>query len=254
MRCRCLSFQINAVASVIEIEDVLKTWSSTDRQFCLDVPEFRIEAGQTAFLSGENGTGKTTFLELLGLATRPDSGKISLSANDLGTNVSDLWHQMRLGELSRLRAETFGYVLQSVHLLPFLTIRQNAELTQQASGRLDSAHLNRLIDALGLQGCERMLPEKLSPGLRQRAAVARALAHRPQFVLADEPTASLDPEGGDVVLELLRDLARNDGAAIVMSLHHRSLPEGDGIIRFETRRVATEQPNVFHAILAAVSS
>ncbi|WP_282605706.1 ABC transporter ATP-binding protein [Pelagibius sp. Alg239-R121] len=234
----------------ISLSAVEKSWQSADRRFELHIPDFSLAAGEIAILTGLNGTGKTTLLELIGLASCPDRGRIELALEPgPRQDVSRLWSHSKFKELASLRATGFGYVLQSIHLLPFLSVRENAEFTQKAAGRIDSAHLDHLFDALGLTGRESALPETLSPGLRQRAAVARALAHRPRFIVADEPTAALDPEGGEAVIALLLSLARNEGAAAILSTHQRGQMDLKDVTRIQTRQVSDSRPGVIRAVL-----
>ncbi len=234
----------------VKLSAVAKSWKSSDRRFELFVAEVALEAGEIALLSGPNGTGKTTLLELLGLAAKPDSGRIVLT-KETGeeTDVSAIWEANGLRRLAALRAETFGYVLQSTHLLPFLTVRQNAELMQSLAGRPDPELLDRLFETLGLEDRQASLPAALSPGLRQRAAVARALAHRPRIVVADEPTAALDPLAGDAVLDLLLSLAREEGAATIISTHQRSQMSLEGVRSIVTRQVPTDDPTLIQAVV-----
>ena len=236
--------------SRISLSAVEKSWQSADRRFELHVPDFTLTAGEIVILTGPNGTGKTTLLELIGLASRPDKGRIDLEL-ETGTHndVSNLWASSKFKELAAIRATGFGYVLQSIHLLPFLSIRQNAEFTQQAAGRIDSAHLDYLFEVLGLAGREDALPETLSPGLRQRAAVARALAHRPRIIIADEPTAALDPKGGEAVISLLLSLARKEGVAAILSTHQREEMTLESVTRIRTRQVQDDRPGVIRAVL-----
>lgn len=240
----------------IALTSVLKSWESTDRRFELSVPAFELKAGDLVVLTGPNGTGKTTFLELIGLASRPDEGQIEFAVSPgRQIDVTSLWSGGRTKALAELRAESFGYVLQSIHLLPFLSIRRNAELAQEISGRADSEHLDYLFTALGLGGRESALPENLSPGLRQRAAVARALAHRPRFIIADEPTAALDPKGGEAVIKLLMQLALDDGTAVIMSTHQKGqVAEQANAIRIQTRQVPDDRPGLNRAVLERVGT
>lgn len=235
----------------VSLRTVAKSWHSADSRFELDVPSLDLHAGEVRVLTGPNGTGKTTLLELLGLASQPSSGHIEfVNPGGKTSDVSALWKTREFGALARLRAQAFGYVLQSIHLLPFLSVRGNAELAQQISGRPDTAHIKKLLAILGLTGREDALPGTLSPGLRQRAAIARALAHKPLFVIADEPTASLDPEGGAAVVSLLMRLAHEDGAAVVLSTHQHSaetaIPNATAI---QTRPLAASESGIFRAVV-----
>lgn len=237
--------------SEIRLSGIVKSWVSDDRRFELSVPEFSIGAGEVVVLTGPNGTGKSTFLELLGLASRPDRGRIDVSQQDMvEVDVAALWQAGKLKALSALRAAICGYVLQSIHLLPFLSVRENVALAQKISGRGDEGLLQHLLQQLGLSDRENALPQTLSPGLRQRAAVARALAHRPKFILADEPTAALDPAGGDAVVALLVQLAREEGAAVILSTHRELPTDALGEVgHVRTRQVADTEPGTIRAVL-----
>lgn len=220
--------------SEIVLRDVVKRWRSADTEFELTVPDVRLRAGELVVVVGPNGTGKSTLLEVVGLAAAPDEGNAVIRVDGRQIEIGPLWWHRRSSELARLRARHFGYVLQTALLLPFCTIRRNAELAQEIAGRRDPAYLAMLFDKVGLTGREEFLPAKLSPGLRQRAAIARALAHKPDFVLADEPTAALDPEGGQAVLDLLLWLAREAGAGILMASHDQRRIAALGLRRIQT--------------------
>lgn len=219
----------------IVLEDIVKEWHSADRSFMLRVPRFELSAGKVVLLRGENGTGKTTLLELISLAAAPSGGVMRLSGPQETHDISGLWKAGNRAGLARLRARHFGYVLQSIHLLPFLTIRENAVWVQKVAKRRDPQYLDELFERLDLSDRASALPGSLSPGLRQRAAIARALAHRPDFIIADEPTAALDPVAGEKVGALLVDLAQRQGTGVIMSMHREVQGIPDDAIHIHTR-------------------
>ena len=135
------------------------------------------------------------------------------------TDVAALWGRRRLDELGRLRARHFGYVLQTGGLLPFLSVRSNIALTQRILGYEDRGRIEDLARRLDIAELLEARPAKLSVGQRQRVAIARALAHRPALVLADEPTASLDPVNADAVMDLFMELISSVGSALVLVTH-----------------------------------
>lgn len=237
----------------ILLENVTKGWSSADRSFSLHVPHFELGSGQIVVLTGENGTGKTTLLEVISLATAPSEGAVTIEKETSSLDVAELWRKGDRSTLASTRAQHFGYVLQSIHLLPFLSVRENAEWSQKIAERPDPAYLTKLFCALGLEDRKDAMPDTLSPGLRQRAAVARALAHRPDFVIADEPTAALDPVAGNTVRALLLDLALEQGTGIIMSTHNRDAILPDGAIRVRTEAQEPDGDRALTAELAYVS-
>jgi putative ABC transport system ATP-binding protein len=201
-----------------------KRWESEDRVFELAVGAVEIGAGEAWAVTGPNGCGKSTFLELAGLATRPDAARrFVLETGDERIDLDALWEFGRLDRLAALRGRHFGYVLQTGALLPFLSVRDNIALGQRLAGRPDATRLHGLMEHLDLLPLAGAQPAQLSLGQRQRAAVARALAHAPSFVFADEPTASLDPENAELVLRLMLELVRDQGAALVVVSHDEAL-------------------------------
>lgn len=188
-----------------------------DRAFRLEVDELTLDAGQAVALTGASGSGKTLLLELLGLLRAPGPG----TAYRLGeSDLAALWsHGPRAAALARGRGAHFGFVPQTGGLMPFLTVAENVALPQAIAGRRDAGRVAALIDRLGLGDVAALRPGALSIGQRQRTAIARALAHRPPFVIADEPTAALDPDSADRVLDLLLETARAEGSGVILSSH-----------------------------------
>jgi putative ABC transport system ATP-binding protein len=193
--------------------------------FALLIPAFAIDPGEAIAITGPSGSGKSTLLDLLALALKPDT---AASFTLGGTDAASLWRADRADALARLRAARLGYVLQQGGLLPFLTVRQNIILPQRLAGRVDARRVQDLAERLDIADQLDKKPAALSVGQRQRAAIARALAHRPAIVLADEPTASVHPEMADTILSLLAGTARESGAALVLATHDPARAQAAG--------------------------
>jgi putative ABC transport system ATP-binding protein len=207
-------------------------------RFTLFVRSLGIAAGERVALTGPNGCGKSTLIEMLALSLAPlGNGFFHLSAPEqsVDADVAQLWRDNREADLTRLRRDLFGYVQQVGGLLGFLTIGQNIQLTQRLSGRRDPAWLEALIGHLEIGQLLDRYPEQVSVGQRQRATIARALAHRPVVLLADEPTASLDASSAEWVMQLLVQECERAGAALVVASHDHDLIE-----RFGFHEVAAE--------------
>lgn len=186
--------------------------------FVLEVPSFDVARGTCVAVTGPSGSGKSTMLDLLGLVLRPDHAGTFELGDDV--DVAALWARGDGDGLASVRARRIGYVLQTGGLLPFLDAAGNIGLSPRLLGRpADDAVVSRLVDALGLGALLRKMPRMLSIGERQRVAIARALAHRPSLVLADEPTAALDPVQGRRVMELLVALCAELGTTAVVVSH-----------------------------------
>lgn len=202
--------------AALAIEGLVRTNGTGTGAFVLEVDRFVLRAGEAVAIAGPSGSGKSTLLDLAALAVRPDrAARLSVAGED----AASLWRAGDLEGLARLRARRIGYVLQTGALLPFLAVRDNIALPQRLAGRPEPAHVEALAAVLDISAALPRKPAGLSVGQRQRAAIARALAHRPPLVLADEPTASLHPEMADTVLALLVDQARAHGAALLVATH-----------------------------------
>ncbi len=189
--------------------------------FRLRVPSLSVAAGEAVAVVGPSGSGKSTLLDLLGLVLRPSAaGRFAMQDTHTPLDVAALWRERRADPLARLRAARIGYILQTGGLLPFLDVRENIRLSLRLLGQaLDPPHLPALLSTLGIGHLQDKMPAALSVGERQRVATARALAHRPALVLADEPTASLDPGRAALVMDLLFAAVRDMGASLVVVSH-----------------------------------
>ncbi|WP_425043968.1 ABC transporter ATP-binding protein [Primorskyibacter sp. S87] len=204
------------------------------RQFRLICDRLDLSAGHAVALTGESGSGKTLLLELLGMLRKPDAGRYVWHDGDQEVDLAGLWLDgPRSSALARKRGQLFGFVPQTGGLLPFLTVTENVSLPQRVIGRPDAGRVDMLLDRLGLTDVATQFPLTLSIGQRQRCAVARALSHSPPFVIADEPTAALDPEAADRVLTLLLECAGEQGSGVVLSSH-----DLDRVARFGIKQVS----------------
>ncbi len=173
---------------------------------------------------GPSGCGKSTLLGLLALALRPEhAGALIVNA----VNAGRLWQRNAQHRLAALRAGALGFVPQTAGLLPFLSLGENIRLTQRLAGRVDERRVRMLAERLDIAQTLRRLPADVSVGQRQRAAIARALAHAPALVLADEPTASVHPTQADDILALLLEVA-DAGTALLMTTHDPARAEAAG--------------------------
>ena len=168
--------------------------------------------GEFVALMGPSGCGKSTLLHVLGAMDRPGSGEVWLEDLPL--------HLQSEEALTEVRRTRVGFVFQFFHLLPTFTVEENVALPLLLGGVIDSAdRVDELLSAVGLTHKRRAMPNRLSGGEMQRAAIARALAHHPSLVVADEPTGNLDSDAGAQVLDLLRRVAGDRGATVIMATH-----------------------------------
>ncbi|MCV6597475.1 MAG: ABC transporter ATP-binding protein [Mangrovicoccus sp.] len=201
---------------LLEVERLEKSWPGARGPIAVlrDV-SFALDAGQSAALTGESGSGKSTVLSLIATLDRPDSGQIRLDGREI-TGLSD-------GQAASLRRSEIGLVFQQFNLIPSLTAGQNLSFHARLAKRHDPAWSAQLAARLGLEAHLDKYPEALSGGQQQRVAVGRVLALRPRLVLADEPTGNLDEASGDAVLDLMLSLCAQSGAALVMVTHSERL-------------------------------
>ncbi len=180
----------------------------------LDDVSFDIAAGEFTAITGPSGCGKSTLLHLIGGMDAPDAGEIVVDGLAL--------HRASERELTAYRRTRLGVVFQFFHLLPTMTVLENASLPLLLAGEkmsVATARARELIETVGLAERASHFPHQLSGGEMQRAAIARALAHRPAVLLADEPTGNLDSASAGQVLELLQKIASDAAATVVVVTH-----------------------------------
>lgn len=182
----------------------------------VDVPSFALAGGEQIALRGESGSGKTTFLHLVAGILAADAGTIAVD----GVEVTALGEPAR----DRLRAEKIGYIFQTFNLLQGYTVLENVLLGMSFGPHgVSRDHAREVLDRVGLGGRLRHFPRQLSTGQQQRVAVARALVNRPKLVLADEPTGNLDRRHAREALALIRDVCRENGAALLLVSHDEAV-------------------------------
>jgi len=197
----------------------------------------KVEQGEFMAVMGPSGSGKTTLLNMLGGIDRPCEGKVIIDDVDI-TGLSDK-------ELISFRRDNIGFIFQDFSLLPVLTAKENVEFVMQLQGKprdVCEARAKELLDMVGLSDRSNNAPGKLSGGQQQRVAVARALAPKPRFVLADEPTASLDAQSTYDLLEIMWQLNRKEGTTFIFSTHDpRVIESAKRVIVFEDGRVSEDR-------------
>lgn len=232
-------------SSVIVTSDLRHSYGEGElRSQILHGLDFDVKAGEVTLLVGPSGSGKSTLLTLIGALRSVEEGSLQVLGQELH------------GASERDRVEIrrrIGFIFQSHNLVSSLTVLQNVQLLLQLNEPNPRQRQERacaLLEAVGLGHRLHHYPDELSGGQRQRVAIARALAPEPELVLADEPTASLDSQSGQDVVELLGDLCRRRGSAVLLVTHDlRLLKDADRIWRIEDGRVNTWEPDA--AALAA---
>jgi len=219
---------------MVRVDNLGKVYrSGSTRQVVFDRLTFSVGEGETVALLGASGSGKTTLLNLISGIDSPDNGSVSLDGVDV--------HALVEPERTLLRRRRIGFVFQFFNLIQTLTVGENVALPLELLGDDNSAAQQRaaaLLEDVGLGGLANRFPETLSGGEQQRAAIARALAHRPALLLADEPTGNLDEDTGGRIIELLTGLARQQGTTMLLVTHSTRVAEAaDRVLRLSHGRV-----------------
>lgn len=200
--------------AVIEVSGLHKVYEGAVPVKAVNGIDLTITEGEFTALKGPSGCGKTTLLNLLGGLDQPTSGSILIDGTDI-TGLSD-------NELIDFRLHNIGFVFQAYNLIPVLSATENVSFIMLLQDRPKEERLARaeqLLKAVGLEGKEDKRPGQLSGGQQQRVAVARALASKPKFVLADEPTANLDSESTAKLLDIMEQLNREENMTFVFATH-----------------------------------
>jgi putative ABC transport system ATP-binding protein len=205
---------MNGSGGIVVEKLVVEYQSTAGAVRALDEVSLTVDPGRSLAVTGPSGGGKSTLLGVLGGLARPASGAVSIG----GREISALSERDR----GDFRRRHIGFVYQADNLLPFLTLIENVQLQYALVGEYGDVQRSLgLLEQLGLAGKAYLLPDQLSGGQRQRAAVARAVVHRPQLLLADEPTGALDSANAAGVIDLLLALQHEVGATLVMVTHDR---------------------------------
>jgi putative ABC transport system ATP-binding protein len=201
---------------MLKVKNLKKTYKSGDAIVnAVDGISLSVSDGQFASIVGRSGSGKTTLLSLLGALDKPTSGSIDVDGQDI-TQLHDR-------ALIKYRCTRIGYVFQGYNLVPNLTATENVMLPMEFAGVTKSEREKRareLLDQVGLTNDKQdRKPPRLSGGEQQRVAIARALANKPKLILADEPTGNLDSQTGEMIFDLLHNLAKSENTTIIVVTH-----------------------------------
>jgi putative ABC transport system ATP-binding protein len=200
---------------VIEIKNLHKTYNDSEQLVhAIRGIDLSFEAGEFTAIAGPSGCGKTTLLNMLGGLDNPSEGEIRIGGEDVS--------KLKSSERINFRLNNIGFVFQAYNLIPVLTARENVEFIMHLQGRPKSERERRtreLMDAVGLGDRLDSRPSRLSGGQQQRVAVARALASKPKFVLADEPTANLDSKATENLLDIMEKLNRDENITFIFATH-----------------------------------
>jgi putative ABC transport system ATP-binding protein len=202
-------------AALLVVEQLAKHYDATP---VFSGVNLQMQRGEVLALLGESGVGKSTLLNCIAGLDQADSGTVRLAGRDVAA--------LSEADSARLRRNELGFVFQAFHVLPHLSVADNVALPLLLQGERSSAVLaqrvNAMLDAVGLAELGQRQPRQLSGGQLQRVAIARALIHRPQLILADEPTGNLDPSSAERVLDLLVACCREQGAGCLIVTHSQA--------------------------------
>ena len=212
---------------LLQLRDVKKSFFQPDGTELpiLDIADFSVDAGEQVVLVGRSGCGKTTLLHIVAGIGRPTSGRVKIDGWDIVL--------MAEAEVDQFRAERIGYVFQTFNLLPSFTAIENV-LLGMTFGRVraDRDRARQLLKRVGLAERLTHKPPMLSVGEQQRVAVARALANRPQLILADEPTANVDVGNQQQIIDLLRETCQEERVALIIVTHAPEVAEQFGRMEY----------------------
>ncbi|MBN1306886.1 MAG: ABC transporter ATP-binding protein [Chitinispirillaceae bacterium] len=224
--------------TIIELKGVTKTFNAAAVPInAVQGVDLTVDEGEFAAIVGPSGSGKTTLLNLIGGLDEPTSGSIVIG----GTDIT----RLRPGERTRFRLRNIGFVFQSYNLIPVLTAYENTGFIMELQGTLPAERdrrVRQLLDEVGLADRMNSRPSRLSGGQQQRVAVARALAPRPRFILADEPTANLDSHSTETLLDIMARLNKEENTTFLFATHdQRVVKKARRVITVEDGRIASDQ-------------
>lgn len=221
---------------MINVENLTRIYhTGNSQQIVFDALSFKVDKGETVALLGSSGSGKTTLLNLVSGIDTPDAGHVRLDGVDV--------HALVEPERTLMRRRHVGFVFQFFNLIPTLKVGENVALPLELLGSDERSAQHRaeaLLENVGLGGMAMRYPETLSGGEQQRAAIARALAHQPAVLLADEPTGNLDEDTGGLIIELLTNLARQQGTTLLLVTHSMHVARSaDRVLRLSHGQVTS---------------
>jgi len=224
--------------AIIEIKDLSKIYDGSQIEVrAVDGINLTFEKGEFTAIVGPSGSGKTTFLNLLGGLDDPTAGEVIVD----GVNIGNL----SAGRIIDFRLRNIGFIFQAYNLIPVLSAEENVEFIMELQGKTKKERKersNELLEAVGLAERRSSRPAKLSGGQQQRVAVARALASKPKFVLADEPTANLDSRSAENLLDIMENLNRDENITFIFSTHDpRVVRKARRVITLEDGKVLKDE-------------
>ncbi|MES2923090.1 MAG: ABC transporter ATP-binding protein [Verrucomicrobiota bacterium] len=235
---------------VVDVRGVEKSFGDgSNRIHVLRKVDFQARTGEITMLVGPSGCGKTTLLSAIAGTLKVESGEINVFGNPL--------EKMSGGALTNFRAKNIGFIFQQFNLIPTLTVAENVGVPLLIQGISSGKALKRsreILERVGLGARWNERPNKLSGGQQQRVAIARALVHEPPLVICDEPTAALDAQNGEIVLNLFRQVARSAERAVIIVTHdNRIFSYADRIARMDDGEIVdvkeqdqSETPHFIH--------
>lgn len=206
--------------AVIELENIQKSYADGNQMHhVLSHLDLSVNSKEFVAILGPSGSGKSTLLAVAGLLLSADAGRIRIGGQDLTDLSQKQW--------TRKRLELLGFIFQDHQLLSYMRIGEQLELVSRLKGEQDRKkrreEVQSLLVDLGIEACYHQYPNQMSGGQKQRAAIARAFIGNPQLILADEPTASLDPDKGQEIAELICNEVKSKNKSAVMVTHDRSI-------------------------------
>ena len=224
--------------AIISIQNLYKTYNSSQIPVhALNGIDLSFDKGEFAAIVGPSGSGKTTLLNMIGGLDDPDQGQVIID----GTEIN----QLSRGGKIRFRLFHIGFIFQAFNLIPVLTARENIEFILELQGVPKTERRQRsteLLHAVGIPEKADIRPRQLSGGQQQRVAVARALASRPRFILADEPTANLDSASAENLLSIMEELNRKEKTTFIFSTHdHRVMKMARRTVTLEDGKIKNDQ-------------
>ena len=223
---------------VIDVKNVHKIYNESEvHVHAVNGIDLEFEQGEFAAIVGPSGSGKTTFLNIIGGLDKPTEGEIMVNSTNIGS--------LKSSKLIDFRMNNIGFVFQAYNLIPVLTAKENVEFIMHLQGKSKEEREKRskeLLEAVGLGDRMNARPNKLSGGQQQRVAVARALASKPKFILADEPTANLDSKSTETLLEIMEKLNKEENITFIFSTHDaRVVKKARRVITIEDGKVISDE-------------
>lgn len=222
---------------MLEVKDIVKIYVTGDTEFtALKSVSLKVERGEFTAIMGPSGSGKSTFMNILGCLDRMNGGSYILNGRDVSS--------LQPNELAYVRNKEIGFVFQAFNLIPRMTLLENVELPMLYAGVPAKERRKKAMEALSKVGLEdrvKHLPNEISGGQKQRAAIARAIVNSPAVIMADEPTGNLDTKSSIEIMRIFQAL-NNEGATVVMVTHENDIAQhSKRIVRFRDGEIVSDE-------------